>query len=89
MSRLRLGVLLIIISWFPFAQIFLWIAHNNDHLTGESASQKFRLCVWAVQIVIGFVGVWLVGRLAVDAAKKDGWKKTPANLWRLFLHESQ
>ena len=86
MKRVRLGVALIIISWLPFAQVFLWIAHNNGKLTSSDASDKFRLAVWGVQILIGFVGLWLVGQLAVQAAKKDGWRKTPSNMWDLFRH---
>ncbi|HVO86752.1 MAG TPA: hypothetical protein VMT23_03485 [Candidatus Binatia bacterium] len=86
MKRLRLGVLLIIVSWLPFAQLFIWIAHNNQRLTTEKAASSFRLVIWGIQVVIGLVGLWLVGRLAVDAAKKDGWKHTPANLWQLFKH---
>lgn len=86
MLKLRLGIILIILSWFPFAQIFLYIAHNNDKLTSQDASNIFRLCVWGIQIVIGFVGLWLVGQLAIRTAKQGGWKQTPKRLWLLFWH---
>lgn len=84
MLRLRIGVLLIVISWLPFAQLFLWVAHNNGKLQTEQASTQFRLSVWAIQILIGFVGVWLVGKLAVQTARQNGIKKVPGELWRLF-----
>ena len=84
MKRLRIGLGLIVLSWLPIAQVVLIIAHNHQHLMGEAASNEFRLVVWGIQILIGLVGVWLVGKLAVAAAKKDGWKKTPSNLWKLF-----
>jgi hypothetical protein len=83
-TRLRLGVLLIILSWFPFAQICIVIARNHDRLTSDSAATTFRLIVWGIQIVVGLVGVLLVGRLAYDEAKRDGWRRAPGHLWRLF-----
>jgi hypothetical protein len=84
MRRLRLGIILIIISWLPFAQVALYIAHSNNKLSSESASSEFRLAVWGVQVVIGLVGLWLVGELAIKEAKAAGWKHTPKRLWELF-----
>ena len=84
--RLRLGILLIVLSWMPFAQVLIYIAHNNDKLTSSSSSNTFRLVVWGIQIVVGIVGVALVGKLAVEEAKKTGWRKTPRRLWQLFRY---
>jgi hypothetical protein len=86
MKRLRLGILLIIVSWLPIAQVGIWVAHNNGRLISGDASNEFRLAIWGVQIMIGFVGLWLAGKVAVESAKHDGWKNTPSNLWRLFRH---
>ena len=86
MRRLRLGVVLIVISWLPFAQVFLAIAHSNGNYTSSEASNKIRAVIWSLQILVGLVGVWLVGKLAVKVAKKDGWRKTPSNLWHLFRY---
>jgi len=87
--RLRLGVLLIVLSWFPFAQITIHIARSNGNLTSDTSATAFRLVVWGIQIVVGLVGVWLVGKLAVDEAKRTGWRGTPRHLWELFVHGSQ
>ena len=84
--RLRLGILLMALSWFPFAQILIYIAQNNDKLTSSSSANTFRLVVWGIQIVVGLVGVALVGKLAVEEAKKTGWRKTPRWLWQLFRY---
>ena len=84
--RLRVGILLIALSWFPFAQILIYIAQNNGKLTSDSSANTFRLVVWGIQIVVGLVGVALVGKLAVEEAKKAGWRKTPRRLWELFRH---
>ena len=84
--RLRVGILLMALSWFPFAQILIYIAHNNGRLTSDASATTFRLVVWGIQIVVGLVGVALVGKLAVEEAKKSGWRKTPRRLWELFRH---
>jgi hypothetical protein len=87
--RLRVGVLLIVLSWFPFAQITITIARSNGNLTSNSSASAFRLAVWGIQIVVGLVGVWLVGKLAIDEARRTGWRRTPRHLWQLFVHGSQ
>lgn len=84
MTRLRVGVLLIILSWLPFAQVLLWIAHDSQHLTSQQASTAWRLAIWSVQILIGLIGVWLAGKLAVASIRRNGWKRAPAELWHLL-----
>ena len=86
MARLRIGILLIILSWLPVAQVVLSVAHSNGKLTGGHASDVFRLSVWTVQIIIGFVGLWLAGKVAISSAKEEGWRKAPSNMWNLFMH---
>src|SRR5436305_15301395 len=84
--RLRAGILLWALSWFPFAKILIYIARNNGHLTSESSANTFRLCVWGIQIAAGILGLWLVGKLALAEAKKAGCRGTPRRLWHLFRH---
>jgi hypothetical protein len=84
--RLRVGILLMALSWFPFAQIIIYIARNHGRLTSDSSASSFRLLVWGIQIVVGLVGVALVGKLAVEEAKRTGWRRTPRRLWELFRH---
>lgn len=84
MTRLRVGILLIILSWILLAWAAIILAHHNHHLTSPAASNSFRAGVWAVQFAIGFIGLWLAGKVAVGVVRKDGWKRVPANLWRLF-----
>ncbi len=87
--RLRVGVLLIVLSWFPFAQVAIHVAHSNGNLTSDSSATVVRLVIWGIQIVVGLVGVWLIGKLAVEEAKRTGWRGTPRHLGQLFLHGSQ
>lgn len=84
MARLRVGILLIIVSWLPVAQVTLVVAHDHHHLTSSDSSDKFRLIVWSIQILIGFVGLWLAGKVVIAEAKADGWKHLPKNIWNLF-----
>jgi hypothetical protein len=86
MKRLRLGILLFVVSWLPIAQILLWIAHNHNKLTSEHSSQIFRICIWTFQLIIGVIGVWLAGKIVIKEAKGEGWKKAPRRLWKLFWH---
>lgn len=87
--RLRLGILLIILSWVPFAQVLISLAQDHDRLMSDESSLVFRLAIWGIQILIGLVGVLLVGKLAVEEAKRAGWRHTPRHLWRLFRRGSE
>lgn len=62
----------------------LYIAHNHNYLKSSVHSQEFRLLVWRLQFIIGLIGLWLVGKLAVESIRRDGWKQVPKNLWKLF-----
>lgn len=84
MQKVRAGIVLIVLSWLPVAQAGLAYAHSNNKLTSQHQSQMFRLAVWGVQIIIGFIGLWLVGEVAVQTAKQEGWRKAPGNIYRLF-----
>jgi hypothetical protein len=82
--RLRLGILLIILSWFPFAQILISVLRDHGHLASESSATNLRLVIWGIQIVVGLVGLLLVGKVTMHEAKRAGWRRTPKRLWRLF-----
>jgi len=87
--RLRLGILLIILSWFPFAQILISVGQDHGHLTSDNSASVFRLVIWGIQIVVGLVGVLLVGKVTLEEAKRAGWRRTPRHLWRLFWRGSE
>src|SRR5437899_1225211 len=62
LGRLRLGILLIILSWFPFAQILISVLRDHGHLTSDSSATNLRFVVWGIQIVVGLVGLLLAGK---------------------------
>ena len=88
LARLRLGVLLIILSWFPFAQILISVLRSHGQLTSDSSATTLRLVIWGIQVVVGLVGVLLVGKVTIKEAKRTGWRHTPRHLWDLFWRGS-
>jgi hypothetical protein len=77
--RIRIGVLLILISWLPIAQVLIWAS-------GASSDQadRVRLVTWSIQILIGLVGVAVAGRETVRLAKSVGWRRLPRAVWVLL-----
>ena len=86
--RLRLGILLIILSWFPFAQILIDLLRHHGHLSSEGSATTLRLVIWGIQTVVGLVGLLLVGKVTMHEAKRAGWRRTPKHLWQLFWRGS-
>jgi hypothetical protein len=84
--RLRLGILLILLSWFPFAQICIAVARDHGKLTSDESATIVRLAIWGIQFVVGLVGLWLAGKIVIDEAKRSGLRRTPGRLWQLFAH---
>jgi len=72
-ARLRLGIVLWLVSWIPFPIIL-------------GVSGKGRYLIWGVQFVIGAIGLVLAGSAFFDAVKGVGWRRAPGVLWRGLLH---
>ena len=71
--RLRLGIMLWILSWVPYGLIF--------GLSGASLS-----VAWTVEILLGITGLALAGTEFAQAVKDRGWKGAPAVAWRSLVH---
>jgi hypothetical protein len=71
--RLRIGIVLWIMSWVPFAAI-----------VGADAAE--RAAIWTAQVVIGIVGLALAGTAFATMVKTVGWRHAPAAAWRTLLH---
>ena len=69
--RIRVGVVLILVSWLPIA----WLI---------SATAELRAAIWGVQIVIGLIGVAIAGRETIQIAKSTGWRNSPRAVWGLL-----
>ena len=79
-ARIRAGVLLVVLSWVPIAQVIIWS-------TGASSSRadEIRATVWSIQVVVGLIGVAVAGRETVAVAKSVGWRRMPRAVWALLL----
>ena len=73
--RLRLGIVLWILSWVPYGIILgldgLW----------------FTLA-WVFEIALGLIGLALAGSEFAQAVKTCGWKHAPRVAWKALIHGS-
>lgn len=77
--RLRLGVGLVVVSWLPLPQIYIWIAD----LEGNDATDA-RLVGWTIQIIVGLIGLAFAGVAAKAVVKSVGWRRLPKALWSML-----
>src|SRR5262245_61667303 len=71
--RLRLGVLLWLLSWMPIAVVV-------------GATGPERVAIWTAQVIIGLVGLALAGTAFAAAVRTVGWRHAPGLAWRSLLH---
>jgi hypothetical protein len=58
--------------------------HANGIDTSTHASTIFLTLTWALQLIIGFIGLAFAGREAIGLVKTGGLKRLPANFWHLI-----
>jgi hypothetical protein len=71
--RLRIGVVLWLLSWIPFAI-----------LVGATGSA--RLLIWTVQVIVGIVGLAIAGTVFAATVRSVGWRHAPPVVWRSLIH---
>lgn len=71
--RLRIGIVLWLMSWVPFAVI-----------VGADGTE--RAAIWTAQVVIGILGLALAGTAFATMVKTVGWQHAPGAAWRTLLH---
>ena len=71
--RLRLGILLWILSWVPYG-IILGL---DDWMLTLS---------WGFEILLGITGLALAGTEFAQAVKTCGWKHAPGVAWKALIH---
>ena len=71
--RLRVGVILWILSWIPYGLIF-------------GLSGAWLTVAWTVEIGLGLAGLALAGTGFAEAVKASGWRSAPGVAWRVLLH---
>jgi hypothetical protein len=71
--KLRLGVVLWLLSWIPYGVI---LGLDGAALTAA----------WGVEILLGVVGLALAGTEFAQAVKTQGWKRAPSVAWHALVH---
>jgi hypothetical protein len=77
--RVRLGLGLFIVSWLPIAQIVIAVLGLHDGTT-----TTVRATIWAVQWIIGIVGLLIAGKAVATVVRRSGWRRTPRLMWRML-----
>jgi hypothetical protein len=86
MFRIRLGVILFIISWLPFEPLVVILAHRHHVADGWRLSTIALIILWIVQFIIGLIGIYFIGRELMKESRRYGYKRAIVNLWYIFLH---
>lgn len=79
--RLRVGIILFILWWFP-----IWIIVP---IVKDFTPFKVRfifVCVALIQTIFGIVGAFLAGREAIGIIKKTPIRKSIKTIWSIFIH---
>ena len=66
--KLRVGVVLWLLSWIPYGLIL-------DAIFG--LPRWLYICSWIFEIGLGLLGIWLAGTEFSKAVKRSGWKHAP------------
>ena len=81
-TRLRIGVVLLVIWFIPFWALAPWIVRT---LGGSvDAGVKLGLVMSVGQTMIGFVGAFIAGRDATALVKGTPFKKVPKRAWHII-----
>ena len=86
MFRIRLGVILFIISWLPFEPLIVIWAHHHNVAHGWRSSTIAIGILWVIQFIIGLIGIYFIGRALIKESRRFGYKRAVVNLWHIFLH---
>jgi len=77
--HLRLGAGLVVLSWLPIAQTYIWVADLDDE-----AADRARLVIWSVQVLVGLIGLLVAGAAAKSVVRGVGWRRLPGALWSML-----
>jgi hypothetical protein len=82
-TKIRIGIVLLIVWWLP---VYLTVPSLTRAL-GDSGNHHDVLVITVViigiQTVIGFFGLFLVGKELATTLRKVSFRKLPAVVWRI------
>ena len=73
MVKLRIGVVLWLLSWVPYGIIL--------GLDGAALA-----AAWTFEVLLGLVGLTLAGTAFAAGVKSHGWKRAPSLTWRTLRY---
>lgn len=78
-TRLRVGVLLILLWWLPFWMFAPAIADAFGF-----NSNNARLVIMVIQTIIGIIGMWIVGKQIATIMKQTSFKQMLPKIWHIL-----
>lgn len=83
--RLRLGIGMWLLSWVPFASAVVVFAQDQGWVSSGQQAHRLLMALWAVQITIGFIGIFIAGSEAITLVKSYGLRNVPKQAWRIII----
>jgi len=83
--RMRLGIGLWLLSWVPFATALVQFMVHEGWISEGQQSHRVLMLLWAIQIAIGFLGIFIAGSGAIELVKSYGLKRVPREAWRIII----
>jgi hypothetical protein len=84
--RIRLGVVLMLLSWVPAPLVVHVIVDLMSSPPSASVQHTMTALAWICEVLIGLVGAWLAGAEALSVMRSVGWRQTPSAVWGVLVH---
>jgi len=84
-ARLRLGVLLIFLWWFPFWLILPTILSWFSATQSLATNPHLHVVIILIQTALGIVGMVIAGKPVAALVKAASFKKAPGIIWKILI----
>lgn len=84
--RLRVGVGLILVWWFPFWAFASYVAKLLSGLPHPPSVAAVTTAIIVIQTIIGLIGFWVAGSQVKDIVKGTTKRKALRQIWAIFRH---
>jgi hypothetical protein len=85
-SRLRVGMLLILLWLIPFWALAPYIAHSLSGLSNPPSVAAVTTAIVVVQTIFGLLGFWVAGTEVKAIIKGSTMKHALGATWSIFIH---
>lgn len=82
--RIRLGVFFIFLWWIPIWLLAPGISDLLGYGNDPTASHRIFVALIVIQTIIGILGFFVAGRVAVTQMKQVPFKKMPGTIGRIL-----